>query len=469
MRQHSLRADTPRRLLAAAAVSAMLGLLHPAPGGAQAQRAADTASSRRGGTVVGVVYDSIGAQPLAGATVLVSGHDGTALTDSYGRFLARGVKPGRQSLVAYHPAFDSLGLATLQVVDVVPDDTARVTVAGPSFATLWSTACSTGAPPSSRGLLFGTVRDATTGAALKGAVARVSWLRVDTVAAKITGGSVGIDAVTDATGTYYACGVDLGRDVSVDVAADSASSGALFTSVDGRRVARLDVSIDRSGKGAAASDADAALTGLVRTDAGGRLPQAIARIAGLDREVRSDSAGRFLLRGLPAGTRTLEVMAIGYEPARAIVHLKRGDTALAEVTMRTARALPEVVVRASRLSSRLRAAEERMRLGTGTMLMGPEIQRASTLRAALSNVQGVRVEPLSRMRQTDWGVMGMTTLGPCVTNVLVDGRLTDWEEARSIPQRFIAAIEIYPRRAGTPIDLPPNARACGTVAIWLEK
>ncbi|HYC49864.1 MAG TPA: carboxypeptidase-like regulatory domain-containing protein, partial [Gemmatimonadaceae bacterium] len=59
-------------------------------------------------------------------------------------------------------------------------------------------------------------------------------------------------------------------------------------------------------------------------------------------EARSDENGRFWLRGLPSGTRQIEIGAIGAEPASRAVDIRPGDTAVVSVQLKKSATLPEV-------------------------------------------------------------------------------------------------------------------------------
>lgn len=65
----------------------------------------------------GVVYDSVGRRPLAGAMVQVTGAAGTvigrtasAVTDTTGRYAVAVLAPGRYVAGFFHDALDTLGL-----------------------------------------------------------------------------------------------------------------------------------------------------------------------------------------------------------------------------------------------------------------------------------------------------------------------------------------------------------------------
>ena len=110
-------------------------------------------------------------------------------------------------------------------------------------------------------------------------------------------------------------------------------------------------------------------------------------------------------------------------------------------------------------------------MGFGKYMTGEEIQKFPTLRTAFASLPNVHITTANRLMVSDWAVSGPGLLsGTCPMNVLIDGRFTTWEEAREIPQRLIAAIEVYPRTNSGPFEmLPPSARGCGIFLIWTNR
>ena len=455
-----------RSPLARACLRALAATIAAGPAAAaQAGPAAPDTAARA--TVTGVVFDSLASRPLAGATVIVA--DSTVVTDAGGRFVARGIAPGRRMVAAFHLALDSLGISPVAVVEVGPGGIADVELASPSFATLWETACGSEASSAPRGigLVYGSVRDAATGEAISGATAALSWMRVDTASTRLRARRVGLDVNTDASGAYYACGVDLARDIDVSVSAGSARSPQLTATVGERRVARADVMVDRRG-GAAG---DSRVVGVVKKEDGTPIPGATARIIGTDQEALADSAGRFSLGGIPSGSRMLEVISLGFQAERSVVSLEAGDTASVEVTMKGVAHLPGVTVSARRVSFRRQLMMDRKRLGFGKFISQEEVRQSPSLRTAFMHAPFVWTSAGNPLMGSDWSVMSFGPFGsPCVLNVMIDGRRSDWLEASTLPQHIITDIEVHHRVASMPSELlPPSGNgACGIVLFWTD-
>ncbi|HVE79481.1 MAG TPA: TonB-dependent receptor [Gemmatimonadaceae bacterium] len=77
------------------------------------------------------------------------------------------------------------------------------------------------------------------------------------------------------------------------------------------------------------------VVGLVQDSTGTPLPNAQVAVTALQRGTSTDAAGRFALRGLPAGTQHLDVVLIGYAPAHSVVEVPAsGDSVRVTVVMR---------------------------------------------------------------------------------------------------------------------------------------
>jgi outer membrane receptor protein involved in Fe transport len=86
---------------------------------------------------------------------------------------------------------------------------------------------------------------------------------------------------------------------------------------------------------AAHAQATGTVAGTV-TERDGKTPISFAQIAVIGgRGTSGEEDGRFLLRGVPAGTRTLKVMEVGYDPAFHDVLVRAGETTFVKIRMET--------------------------------------------------------------------------------------------------------------------------------------
>lgn len=80
-------------------------------------------------------------------------------------------------------------------------------------------------------------------------------------------------------------------------------------------------------------DSTGAVRGVVRDAAGGVIIDAVVRAVGTQLATRTDSAGRYVLAGIPAGERTLRVTRLGFGPESRTVRVVAGSTAVGEFTL----------------------------------------------------------------------------------------------------------------------------------------
>jgi hypothetical protein len=458
--------------------------------------------------VRGVVYDSLLGAPLGGALVTRRGSPGVALTDSAGRFALDGVPGAAGAFVFSHPALDSLGLADLVVpadlsVSSAAPDPVAVALATPSRATTWARLCPGVAPPADLtavGILAGVVRDAATAAPVAGGVATVVWTAVDTVKRRVVAAPRRFAVPTDEAGAFRVCGVPVGAEFEAQGATDRSATGWAVATMGPRGLASVELLVPPlqvpppradAEPTAAATAAAAALvepvaasrppsvvtvvaTGLVRDSLG--VPRAGARVtvegvAGLEATTEGD--GRFRLAGVPAGTQTLVVRALGYAPQPVTVGLRVRDPEPVEVTLRRVVRLAPVSVRAAgtRGNAALMAGiARRRRVGMGSLLDSSVIARSARLETAFQQV------PFTVLRPAEPGTWRLQRPDGCPLLAAVDGRLTDWVEVADLPPDYVLAIETYRRVSQVPGEFLPllsmaAARRmpganCGIVLVW---
>jgi hypothetical protein len=355
------------------------------------------ASARGQGTTVrGVAFDSLRSAPLEGAFIRMTGARGparTATSDARGDFSFDSVPPGAFTFSMLHAALDSLGfsgISTRVTVGGSPDATPFVTLAVPSFASLWHAACGGGPVPHDTGFVFGTVRDAERGTTLSGATVLVRWISigVDSAAKRgakpsVTEQAWGGEVRSDSAGGYTLCGVPSDATLRLFARKDSSSSGLLeLLPRVGARVERRDLSLGPAIDSSLAKRG--VVSGLVR-DADGR-PVTEARVitSGAE-EVRTGVDGRFVLARVPIGTREIDVLAIGAQPVATAADVTMRDTAFVSVELRKIVELPAVVVTARTARQRMLAEfEERKALGIGHFLDSTRIAPFFNLQNAIS-------------------------------------------------------------------------------------
>jgi Carboxypeptidase regulatory-like domain len=452
--------------------------------------AATTGASAQGAPrlvrVEGTAYDSLATRPLPGAFVSATGTGRSTTSDSKGRFRLDSVPEGEHTLTMQHAAFDSLGLSGASVRVVVRNRMPRVTLAVPSFSTLWRAACGAAEIPAEGTLLYGALRDATNNAPLAERAVEGGWTEL--VGGGRTMESVGqrrwrLSTVTDARGEYVLCGVGMGTPITLRVPRDTSSSGpadSLEVLASMTRVRRQDMLIATaapqalrevatfgtdSSRTASAPDttsrpsAVGVISGIVTNAAGTPVGNAAVAVDTFP-EVRTNDEGRFFVREVPAGSRQVGVVAIGLQPSTTTVNLLAGDTARLSIPLGTAQSLGAVRVTATILSTRLRDIEERKRMGFGDQRDSTEIRNYPSLIAVLRTINGVRV------RQGASRLNVVLSLDGCgAVDYRVDGHPSTIEDIALLDAKDIAAIEVY--RRTIPSELM-SRRGC-PVVVWTKR
>jgi hypothetical protein len=417
--------------------------------------------------VRGVVYDSLRAAPLAGAVVSIVGDPRITRADSRGRFVIDSVTPGAHTFAAQHGALDSIGFSGISARVTVTDGLGPVVISAPSFATLWRAVCGSTRPPKDSGFVYGTVRDAATQAVVPNATVDVSWIdvRVDK-AKRLSENRWAGESDTDSTGTYGICGVPTDIGLRIRATTDSATSGSISLMTFGQRVQRRDLTIGVVAFDTAATVPRGIIAGLV-TDTSGK-PISDARvIADGVPELRSGADGRFVVRGVPIGSRQVEVLAIGMSPVTTVADVTPTDTAMVIASMRKVTTLDVIRVTASPMTRRLvRDLEERRKLGAGYFRDSTDVRNHGSLFSVFFEFPNVRTERAGR--GTDFYVtLPGTGAARCLANVVIDGRRTDFDELNFLRPADVAAVEVYPRRMSLPMQWI-RENDCGAIVVWTK-
>lgn len=208
---------------------------------------ASGAQSRSTGmtTIRGVVYDSLSSRMLSGALVEIANLPHTVMTDAKGRFRLDSVPAGTHRLTFSAPTLDSIGLfAFASDVEAGRGDGEReVRLATPSFRTMYARLCAPVAqPPRDSAIVFGTVRDAESGAIVGDASVVFAW-----PATGDGSGSVQLDATRRATsgsdGAYGVCGLPAQQRLRARASTDRAESVEAELFVGDVRIAHRDLVI----------------------------------------------------------------------------------------------------------------------------------------------------------------------------------------------------------------------------------
>ncbi|HEY2378607.1 MAG TPA: carboxypeptidase regulatory-like domain-containing protein [Gemmatimonadaceae bacterium] len=435
------------------------------------------------GTVIGTVTDSIGHHPLAGALVQIVSDSAkvsrSANSDSLGAFHFDSVPAGSYIIGFFHPSLDSLGieLSPRRLV-VRQGETERAALSIPSAWTIETQLCHAAPMRDSTGLLLGHVRDADTQQP-RDATVTVFWTELSIGQGGIQRNRRQIPVKTDAMGWFAFCGLPSDAEISASAQAGDEASGDVIVRVPAGGLSMRDFLVSKADSTIAVYAAgdttpsaarvpvatlrrgNARVSGVVRTYKGEPVNNAEVSVPGTGVYGRTQKAGEFALAGLPAGTQTLEVRVIGFEPKHVIVDLTRDHLTTIQVALdRPVQTLDAVRVYGTG-STRLAEFERRVKAGFGHILTPGDIEKrhATQTTDLFRTVVGVRVVP---------GRFGnVVLLRNCRPTVYLNGMRLDDNAATEIDQLAnpdeITGIEVY-TTASRPIEFWGNN--CGSVVIW---
>lgn len=444
-----------------------------------AQESAPTSVARGGATVRGMVHDSTRGFPLARAVVQLAAADRditsgrTVVTDSNGRFAFSGLTGGRYLLGFHHPLLDSLGIDLTPTAVEVSGDEVTTTLTVPSEASLRALVCGETRANRAGALLLGHVRDTRLGGTLAGADVSVEWLEYAMGRGRVAPSVTRRTVRTASNGWFSLCDVPREGIVLVRAIRGADSTDFVELSLDGTDLQRHDLYLATGD----AAPATVKLGGVVHR-ADGRSPLADATVSTADgRSVRTNARGEFLLTGVPAGSRLLEVRAVGYYPERiAVQALDDAPAITAELrTFRSVLDTVKVLANFPRFDA-LRELRHRARSGIGRILLADDIAKRRPLVTSdlLRTIPGVFVTPGIGTDQTI-SMRGLfnnrctPTLGLNGTPFLIGFQnafpLTAQDLDSFARPDDLVGIEIY-AAAQVPPEYLLGGTACGAIVLW---
>lgn len=430
----------------------------------------DTVRHSTGATISGVVHDSLARAPLPGAMVQLVSADSaahlgrTVVADSLGRFAIADVPDGHYLLGFFHPMLDSLGIEPpLREVVVAGQRAVIADLAIPSPARLRAAICGPVAPSAAGAVIVGAVLDAREAAPIAGATVTGEWLELSFTHSGVVRRRPRLTATTTESGWFAICNVPHPGAVALVASRGEDSTDRIEVQVPPEGFLRRELYL-------APARAVIRLSGSVVAAADGQ-PLAGARVlvSGGARTVTSER-GEWTLVDAPAGTRILQVLAIGYYPERRRVDVVSGAPPV-RVALSTVRAVLDTVkVTAIRMSgSKLDGFRERQHSSAGYFLTSEDVMRRqpAVTTEVFRMVPGMRVE-------RDGFTTSFLMRGPfgwCSPGVYIDDHFMIKLLAEDIddfvhPQE-VAGIEIY-SDASAPAQFK-RMDGCGSVVIWTKR
>ena len=210
----------------------------------------------------------------------------------------------------------------------------------------------------------------------------------------------------------------------------------------------------------------ATLTGSVRDSTGA--PLSLAQLSiGAARTV-TDTAGRFTLDGLPAGSASLRVRRLGFAPREATIELLDGRTDSVHFVLGLLPAYLPGLVADAEARERVRLADfyRHRESGHGYYLNRRQLDSTRVRRMSdlMRRIPGVRliVDRNGRLH------LRMSRSESCAPDFWIDGQRATHLNVDDVPLPDVEAIEVY----RGPSALPPeyNVRfgnpGCGAIVIW---
>jgi hypothetical protein len=226
-------------------------------------------------------------------------------------------------------------------------------------------------------------------------------------------------------------------------------SGTVLSDPDERRLANVEVALPQIGKG-----------------------------------VRTDSAGNFLIVGIPAGSYAVIARLVGFATTTATVVFQAGEKVEADLMMTAVpKKLDTVKVQEKLADLRLRDFEERRSTGVGRFLTTDVFEKNRDRQFAellIGSITGLRAVGSTNEKFIAAG-RGQMSAGPCYVQVVLDGVFiyvgregTPLFDVNTLNTADVLGVEYY-----TPATTPPrfnitgggggkgaSGAACGTLVIW---
>jgi hypothetical protein len=448
-------------------VLAALGLL---TGRAAAQAGADTMA-----VVRGVVHDSlITAGPLRGAEVWIEGTNRTARTDAAGRFEFGALRPGRYTLVFYHPVLDSTRLSA-PPLEVVAEGgrTVQVILATPSPASVHAALCPHD-PRQDTGVVLGWVRDGQKERPLGDVPVTAEWTAFTIIGAGANRWEPRVvTARSDSSGRVVLCSIPTDVVVLIRGQVADGPSGMLALDLAGHPFGRADLEL-------VTGNATGTVIGVVRNRNGSLVAGAAVSAVGAEARVEADPQGRFTLQDVAAGSRIVEAHAIGYQPARVQTTIEPGQVRRVEITLGdTVQVLEPIQVTATSYLATI-GFEKRRKSLEGHFLDESDIAKTGATRVEeiFRLVPGIVLRPsgmgyVVEFQRGQGQILNPSLANYCPPSYYIDGNYFPLPPNQTltlplVPQEILA-IEVYSNLFSAPLQYQRRDSGCGVILIWTKR
>ena len=460
------------------------------------QPAAQQDTTRKFGSLLGTVYDSLHNAPLVGASIFVLGTTRIGSTNERGLFTIDSVPVGMHKVHVSHELLDSLGITMVTDSFAVAGGERKVLEMGvPASETIVAVSCPAATRRLGPSAIVGRVLDADTDQPVAGARISFAWSEISLADGlrrmpRVRGATVNAD------GVFRICGVP--SDVEGTLQAEK---GGITTAeikvtfigqplvVQGLRIgnantvakAQADTSQTQAPRGSGEQrfsatnyqKGQAVLRGKVVNANGAPMANVRVEVEGTTSRSLTNAEGAFSLAELPSGTQSVTARQMGFAPVSKPVELSTREVATTTITMsQPVQMLDPVVVRAeSDVGLDNIGYTRRKRAMSGTFMDAEDIMKRgpNMLTDVFRTVPSLKVVPVSPYEYAVESARGNMLGGTCV-KFWLDGSQFDpvfpGDVDRMIPPYNIAAIEVY-NGSTVPIEFSSaNASNCAVVVIW---
>ena len=433
------------------------------------------AQSRPGATVSGLVWDSLAHAPLAGARVQLVTADSlaafsrTTISDSLGRFTFSDIGDGRYLAGFFHPMLDSIGIESpRREVRVSGAQPTYVSLAIPSAGRLEAAFCPirATAASSARAVVVGVLLDARSREPIAAATVSADWLELSVGRGGIASHPGRRSTTTAENGWFALCGVPSGGTAFLVAERVADRTDTIEVKIPAEGFLRRELYI-------AAAQTTGPLSGsVVRLENGRPIADAEVAVIGGPRAHTNDR-GEWSLSDAPAGTRMLEIRAVGFYPIRRPVDVAEGAPPVRSALSTMSAVLDTVKVTAARQIEQQVGFEQRHRTGQGYYITAEDVARRAPFETSdlLRLTPSVVVDPLNH-DSTSILMRGGIGDGPenlCHPAIYINGTYmshvgVDELDAWANPDEIVG-IEVY-ARATMPPQFERQLSGCGSILVW---
>ena len=427
-------------------------------------------------SIVGIAIDSLNAEYLAGAEVVVQGANVSKFTDSLGRFRIDSLTPGTYQVGIFHPLLDTLGISlATRPFHVGADSASLVTLSVPSASTIIARSCT--ARPRSQGnsAVIGQVVDPETLLPVQGADVSIAWTEIEV--SKEFGVRQSPRVLrdsTDETGRFSLCGLPSALEASLKARRGNSVTAEVPITLGDAPVELFARTLLLSAADSGVKTGNAVLSGRVILE--GNAPGGGSRVEvhGTESVTTTNEKGEFTLKNLPSGSHVVVARHLGYAADAVAVDLSSREPKAVTIRLpKYVNVMDPVLVTARRTAALDRVGFERRRRSGQGRYIGPEqLARMNPQRVTdvLRQLPGLRVinGPEGEIVESTRGVGGVLG-GSCVQFYVDEMRwqtMAPGDVNSFISGQELVAMEVY-QGPSTPAQyVAPGRGNCTTILLW---